>query len=256
MYKFALKIDDDDHSLTKENGIPFGKVGELLQNLYAAIDPDSKIECTLGQIRGNCYALDFYTDEIKYHENFIVVHKNIEDIPLDELSPIQRKYATTLKKILGAKYFIKAYDNDNVQIAKIKQDPNKVEKDALKSDVYFSQKTVYGIVSELGGASLNSSKKHIKVDGIPYNIKIDKDQDIQLKPFYGTDKLRIKIRQKRSQGKGRIIDAELISFVSVRGNTIIDNLKNEGYIDFDLIKNTHTIEELVDKIHSYTNEIH
>lgn len=248
MYKFSLKIDDDSHSLTKEDGIPFDKIGELLQSLYNAIDPKSNIKCTLGQIRGNCYALDFYTEEKKYENNFIVVHKNIEDISINELDKTQKEYAQTLRKVLGDKYYIKAYDSNNVEVASIKKIGTKVEYDS-----YYTLKTIYGIVSELGGTSLTSAKKHIRVDGIPYNIKISKDQDIELKPYYGTDKLRIKIKQKRSQGKGRIIEAELLSFITVSGNTLIENLKEIGYIDFNLIKNTHTIEDLVNKIYGYNS---
>ena len=30
MLKFSLKIDDDGHSLTKEDGIPFDKIGEFI----------------------------------------------------------------------------------------------------------------------------------------------------------------------------------------------------------------------------------
>lgn len=246
MYKFSLKIDDDNHSLTKEEGISFNKVGELLQSLFNAIDPKSDIKCTLGQIRGNCYALDFYTEEERYVSNFVIVHKNIEDIPFNNLDTQQKEYARTLRKVLGGKYFIKAYDSSNTEIATIKEIGTKEN-----YDTYYTHKTIYGIVSELGGASLNSSKKHIKIDGIPYSIKISKDQDFELKPYYGTDKLRIKLKQKRSQGKGRIIEAELLSFITVNKSSIIENLKSEGYIDFSLIKDTHTIEDLVNKIYGY-----
>src|SRR5438874_5135239 len=101
MIKFSIKIDDDSHSLSKENGIPFDNFGELLKNLYEAIDPENGAKCTLGQIRGNCYAADFYTEEEKFHTNFIVVHKNVELIPIEELDSKQRDYARTLRKVLG-----------------------------------------------------------------------------------------------------------------------------------------------------------
>lgn len=246
MYKFSLKIDDDAHSLTKEDGIPFDKIGELLQRLYSAIDPKSNTKCTLGQIRGNCYALDFYTEDKRYEENFISVHKNLEAISFKDLDPTQKDYATSLRKVLGGKYNIKAYDSSNIEVAYIKEIGSKVD-----HDTYYSLKTIYGIVSELGGASLISSKKHIKLDGIHYNIKISKVQDIELKPYYGTHKLRIKLKQKRSQIKGRVVDAELLSFVVISQKDLIENLKAEGYIDFDLIKDTHTIEDLVNKIYGH-----
>lgn len=245
MYKFSLKIDDDKHSLTKEEGIPFDKIGELLQTLYEAIDPKSNIKCTLEGIRGNCYALDFTTKEQRYESNFVVVHKNIEGIPFNQLEKPQKEYAIALRKILGAKYYINAYDSNGVRVASIKDIGVKED-----YDTYYAHKTVYGIVSQLGSPSLGSSKKHISVDGIPYKISITKDQDIELKAFYATDKLRMKIKQKRSQSKGRVIDAELISFTKVSEYGLIDNLKKEGYIDFELIKNAHSIEDIVNRIYS------
>lgn len=121
--------------------------------------------------------------------------------------------------------------------------------DILFPDTYYTTKTIYGVISELGATSLNAIKKHINIDGIGYKIKISKDQDIELKPHYATDKLKIRIKQKRSLEKGRIIDAELISFIKVNDNSIIDNLKNEGYVDFALIKDTHTIDDLLNRIY-------
>lgn len=250
MYKFSLKIDDDTHSLTKEDGIPFDKIGELLRTLYEAIDPTSNIKCTLEGIRGNCYALDFTSKEERFLNNFIAVHKNIESIPFTQLQGTQREYATSLRKVLGSKYYINAYDSNGLKIASIKDIGTKEN-----NITYYSLKTIYGIISQLGAPSLDSAKKHISIDGLNYKIKISKEQDIQLKQFYATDKLRLKIKQKRSQEKGRVIDAELISFIKVSDSNLIENLKNEGYIDFDLIKNTHTIEDLVNKIYGYTDEV-
>lgn len=250
MYKFSLKIDDENHSLTKEEGIPFDKIGALLQCLYDAIDPNSNIKCTLEGIRGNCYALDFTTEEARFESNFVVVHKNIEGIAYDQLEPKQKKYAAELKKILGTRYFINAYDSLGNKIASIKEI-------GLKDNIetYYTQKTIYGIISQLGAPSLNAPKKSISIDGIPYKIKISKVQDLELKQFYGSDKLMIKIKQRRSQVRGRVIDAELLSFIKVSKNSIIENLEAEGYIDFELIKNTHTIDDLVNKIYGYTDEI-
>ena len=245
MYNFSLKIDDEEHSLTKEDGISFDKIGELLQSLYDAIDPGSHIKCTLEGVRGNCYALDFTTQEERFVENFIVIHKNIESIPFTQLQDKQKNYATSLRKILGSKYHANAYDTAGLKVASIKDIGTKEN-----YATYYTLKTVYGIVSQLGAKSLDSVKKQISVDGLPYNIKISKDQDIELKQFYASDKLRLKLKQKRSQAKGRVIDAELVSFTKVNGNSLIENLKDVGYIDFDLIKDTHTIEDLVNKIYS------
>lgn len=244
MYKFSIKIDDDSHSLTKEDGISFDKFGELLKDLYEAIDPHSGTKCTLGQIRGNCYAADFYTEDEKFHSNFVIVHKNVEQVPLDELEPTQRQYAKTLRKVLGGRYYLQAFDNNTTKVASIKEISN-----LIKIDYYYSTKTVYGILSELGGVSVTSSKKHIYLDGIGYRINISNDQDLQLKPFYGTHKLMVKIKNKMSAIDGHIISAELISFTVVGESDIISNLKDVGYVDFNLIKDAHTIDDVISRIY-------
>lgn len=245
MIKFSIKIDDENHSLTKEDGIPINKIGELLQTLYGAIDTGTGQKCTLGQIRGNCYALDFYTEDIGLHNNFIAVHKNIEQVEVDDLPPEQKKYAGTLKSILGGRFYLKAYDAEGKEIAAI----NEIGKKQLTS-YYYSTDTVYGVLSELGSASLNNTRKHIFVDGISYRIYISKDQDLELKPFYGTHKLRIELRQKRSAIDGHIVNSELLSFTNVRPGSLAENLKEAGYIELDILKDTHTIEDILNNIYA------
>lgn len=245
MIKFSLKIDDQEHSLTKENGISIGRIGALLEALFNVIETGTGSNITLGQIRGNCYALDFYTEDEGYLSNFITTHKNIERIQVDELSPDQKKYASTLRLILGNKFFLKAYDNLGAEIALIK-DIGKIESNRH----YFSTDTIYGILSELGSSSLSNTKKHIFIDGTNYRIYISKDQDLQLKPFYGTEKLRVKIRQKRSADGGRILSSELISFTIVGKRSLIDNLNAGGDLDLEILKGAYTIEDILRNIYA------
>jgi hypothetical protein len=244
MVKFSIKIDDKSHSLTKENGVSMDKIGELLQTLYKAIDNGHGNKCTLGNIRGNCYALDFYTEEVSLYNNFISVHKNIEQVEYDDLQFEQQKYASTLKSILGGKFYLKAYDSEGQEVAAISD----IGKKQLTS-YYYTTDTIYGVLSELGSNSLSNHKKHIYVDGINYKIFISKDQDLELKPFYGTNKLRIGLRQKRSTVDGHVVSSELLSFISVGTTTLAESLKEAGYIELNILKDTHTIEDILNKIY-------
>lgn len=245
MIKFSIKIDDDVHSLNKENGISVDKIGDLLKTLYNAIDNGTGHKVTLGQIRGNCYALDFYTKDNGLYENFLTVHKNIEQLDIDALTYEQKKYAVSLKSILGGKFYLTVYDKDDKEVAAI----NEIGKKQITS-FYYSTDTVYGVLSELGSSTLTSAKKHIYIDGINYKIFISKDQDLELKPFYGTHKLRVELRQKRSSADGHIINSELLSFTSVSKGNLIDNLKNSEFIDLEILKDTHTIEDILNNIYA------
>jgi hypothetical protein len=245
MIKFSIKIDDDVHSLNKENGITIEKIGELLKTLYSAIDNGTGHKVTLGQVRGNCYALDFYTKDSGIYENFITVHKNIEQVEIDELTYEQKKYAVTLKSILGSSFYLTAYDKEDKEIAAI----NEIGKKQITS-YYYSTDTVYGIVSELGSSTLTNVKKHIYIDGVSYKIFISKDQDLELKPFYGTQKLRVEIRQKRSTTDGHIINSELNSFTVLGKGSLIDNLNESDNLDLEILKGTHTIEDILNNIYA------
>jgi adenylate kinase family enzyme len=243
-YKFSIQIDDDKHTLSSYNGISIKYLWELLRDLYKSIETDEEGKCTLSGVRGNCYALDFTTEEKQYEENFIRVHKNIEELSSSELQPEEKNYARTLKKILGGKYYLRAYDNEHNIIATIK------ELDKEKSiNQYYSYKTIYGIVTELGAKSLNAEKKHIRIDGFPHNISISKDLDMELKKYYGTQKLKIDIKVKLSYETNRIISAEMRGFIEVSSNKLSQNLKEIGYVDFELIKNANTVNDIIDKIY-------
>jgi hypothetical protein len=245
MHKFSLKIDDDNHTLTKENGISFDKIGALLDTLYKAIDNGTGHKCTLGQVRGNCYALDFYTEDVGFHNNFITVHKNIAQVQLDDLSPEQKRYAVTLRAILGNTFYLKAYDNDGQEVAAISDIGTR-----KLTSYYYSTDSIYGVLSELGSANLKSNRKHIYIDGVNYKIYISKDQDLELKPFYGTQKLRVELRQKRSSIDGHVVNSDLLSFCAIGSSNLASNIKAEGYIELELLKNTHTIEDILNNIYA------
>lgn len=244
MYSFSLKIDDKKHSLDAENGISIDIIGRLLAELYNAIDLEEGANCTLSNIRGNCYALDFSTKSEQQVERFKVVHRKIQEVPYQELESYEKKYAKILSKIISSNYYINAYDENNNKIASI----NEIITGRIIK-YYYSQKTVYGYLSELGGKSLDSSKKHIIIDGFPHRIYINKDLDLKLKPYYRTVKIAIKIKIKHSAEKGSIIYAEMINFKEVRANSLSENLKEEGHIPLNITNNSTTMDGIIDALY-------
>ncbi|WP_339707572.1 hypothetical protein [uncultured Kriegella sp.] len=244
MYKFSLKFDDKNHSLSAEKGLPIDILSELLKDLYKAIDLDKEANCTLSNIRGNCYALDFNSLEETHLERFKIVHKNLQDVPLNILEGDEKKYGITLKKVLGDDYYVVAYDENNNEVASIKE-----FKSSKEIKYYYTYQTIYGYLSELGGKSINSKTKHIKVDGYPFNIYIDKDLDLLLKPHYRTDKLSMKIKLKRFFEKGNVVSATMDGFKVVHGKTLMGTLKDEGFIDLNIFKEVTSIDGLIDSLY-------
>ena len=244
MHKFSIKIDDQKHSLDSERGISIDFLSEILKDLYRAIDMNEGARCTLSNIRGNCYAMDFSTDSAFQAERFQIVHKNIQDIPLKDLDDQQRKYAITLKKLTDQHYYINAYDENKNKIASISE----VSTDKIIK-YYFSQKTIYGFLSELGSKSLDTENKHIYIDGFPYKIFISKEKDLELKNYYRTEKLAIKLRVKHAFEKGNIINAEMISFKTVGNLKLSENLSKEGFISLNIVNDSSTLEGIIDSIY-------
>ncbi len=245
MFNFSLKFDDKGHSLNAEDGISINLISDLLKSLYEAIDLDEQAKCTLSNIRGNCYALDFSSESENQLTRFKIVHKNIQDLPISGLTSEQRKYAKTLKKIMDGKYYIEAFDENKNRIASIKKINNDGE-----VKYYYTHQTVHGLLSLLGGNSINSETKYIRIDGYPHRINISKDLDMLLKPFYGSEKLAVKVRVKHSVDSGSILKTEMVHFTRVERNSLSENLRKEGFIDLNIMKNNDiTIDGIIDAIY-------
>ncbi len=245
IFNFTLIIDDDQHSLSPKDGLPFNILGELLINLFKAIEPHRpSSKCTVREIIDGSYGVAFSTDDELYHSNFEIVHKNIQDYTIDELDEPQKEYAYSLKRILGGKYFVKATNNEGKEIASIKT----LEK-STNIETYFSTETLYGVLSQIGSPTVNATKKYIYIDGVSYRISISREQDVELKPYYTSHRLRLKVRHKRSISDGHIMSAEMLSFTVLEQTDIVDTLKEIGYVDFELIKDAHSLDEIVDRIY-------
>lgn len=243
-FKFTLKLDDEEKSLSAKDGLPFQKLGELLIALYKAVDSGENTKCTLSEIITGSYGAILSTDDERTYSNLEIVHRNIEQNPIDELEGAQRDYAYTLKRVLGGKLRIIALNNENKEVASIK-DLDKT----TNIETYYSTETLYGVLSQIGSPHVNATKKYIYIDGVDYRISVTREQDSDLKQYYTTHKLRVKVRHKRSAADGHIMSAEMLSFVVVEQTDIIDTLKDIGYVDLEILKEAHTMDEIVNRIY-------
>ena len=241
MFKFSLKFDNDTHSLTSTDGISMDKIGELLANLFDVISPKDGSKCTLGAIRGNCYALDFFTEDESFHTNFIIAHRNIEQHLEIDLKDKERRYAKTLNFILGDNLSLQAFDNSGLEIVKIKS--LDIQKEIKH---YYVSKSISGIIAELGGRDL-TAKPHVFINGQGYKIYITSEQDLKLKPYYKTDILNIRLRQKISSKDGHVLSATLLDFRSKK-QSLIENLDS---IDVEDLKCLDGIENNDDVLKRY-----
>ena len=61
----------------------------------------------------------------------------------------------------------------------------------------------------------------------------------------------MKIKIRRSFEKGSIVNAEMISFKKVGELSLMENLKNEGFIPLEIMNEKTSLEGLINSIYGY-----
>jgi hypothetical protein len=212
-YHFTLRFDDDQHSLTRFNGLPAQRVGELLLSLSEALSLGKNQSLVLSEISGNCYAIELTTADITVHESMKVIHKKISENDFKGLNVPQRKYAQTLKIIIGEKLNMKAYDRDAAFEVSVK----KIEMPQIPL-YYYEIGTIYGIITSIGSNSLEG-KTHIKINQENYETEITSPQEQALLSEYKKNRLRLSVRKKINVETEKIVSAELLDFEVLNNQT-------------------------------------
>ena len=123
-HKFSIRVDDKAHSLTKENGPSIGDIGNMLSSLEKVIERDgSKI--VLSEVSGNCYRLDFTTDDPHVAENFRIVNKRIMDPSQTYFTPNEKDYIGSLNRFLKAGLYVDVIDESADKPLRIKEIPKR-----------------------------------------------------------------------------------------------------------------------------------
>lgn len=220
-YKVTLRFDDNDHSLTKENGLTIHQLYKILDGIDKNMDKTKRDKIVLSEIRGNCYAMVFSSYSNEKIKKIFTIHEEIKNMDSKLWTKPQEKYATNLKAILGGKLNLTVYDNDRTwEISITSEDISKA------NPYYFERIDKYGCFTLIGSYSMSSrSKPKIKLDGEDYNILITREQEDVLKQFYKTTKLYMEIRLQKRQKDDSIKSAELIYFEPTPQTTLSESAK-------------------------------
>lgn len=242
--KFHITIDDKKGSLNKENGISIDKIGDLLKGLYTAIDDGKKIKCSLSNVSGNCYRLDFTSKNIDHETNFIELHQNIKELNFDQLPNKLKDYARVLSGILNNEYCLIVFNSQKKQITTIKEINYR-----KKIESYYTYNTIYGYLSQVGDKTVSSTVKNISIDGYSRQIKVKDGEDIQLNPHYRKQKLRVRVKEKRTVNSDRVISAELIEFDVVNSGSLSQNLKKTANVKLNILKGKKSLDEVINALY-------
>lgn len=242
-FKFTLRFDNKAHSLSRDFGLPINDLGELLLALYPVIKTRDGENITLSEVRGNCYAIDFQTDEEETRDRFLKIHKKIVEGDIEALKPEENQYIQKLEKtVIKRELYVEALDPEHKETA------TRIEAIPVidKIDSYYSTKTLYGIISEIGGPKLDS-KPHILVSGEPYKIWLTPEQEDRLRPFHKKGKLLLKIRVKYSLKDKKIWQAELVDFKDLGDKRLDERFEDLNENDLSFLVNINT-EEIIKKL--------
>jgi hypothetical protein len=243
VFEFALNIGDETGQLSPDNGIKLSELGQLSLDLDNAINAKDGHKCTLFKIENHGYTPHFKTESKLTYQNFIEVHKNVYEKGYANLSKTEKKYATTLKRILTTDRYIEALDQNLQPITRIF--PKEIEKSV---ESFNSITTIVGIISEIGSPKLDDTS-HVYLHGIGYKIYISTLQDVELKKYYKDAVLELKVNQKRSIQSGRIISARLIR-AKVKANiSLTESLKSLTEEDLSLLGNLSNVDDILSFLH-------
>lgn len=241
---FALNINDDNNSLSPEDGLPFGDLGLLASSLSEAINSKENEKCTLYKIENHGYTPHFITSSKITYQNFIEVHRSIYEKDVNSLTKEEVKYANTLKKVLKKGKYIEALDKDLNPVTKIYS--NDIEKGV---EAFNSITTITGIISEIGSQKLDDTS-HIYLHGVGYKIYISPQQDAELSQYYKGAFLELKVNQRRSIKTGRIVSARLLKSKVKADLSFTESLKSLTAEDLSFLGDIESIDDILSYLRS------
>lgn len=219
VYDLTLRFDNEDHSLTKTNGLDIIELSELLSKLSKAVGKEDKL--VLSEVKGNCYAFLLSTINFPTYQNLKAIHTPISNNNYNSLNNVQLEYIDTLRKIIKRnKFNFQAYDKDK----SFKVETNEI---IIKEDpkYYYEIGTIVGIVTSIGGINLEATS-YINIAKKNFPIKVNPDLERELIPYFKKHKIRLTIKKKIKFDTDKIVGGEAISFELIENKTF-QEISNE-----------------------------
>lgn len=243
-YKFALNINDDKQQLSPEDGLDFGDLSDLTGHLKKILNSKKEGKCTLSSIENHGYTPNFITKSEVVYDNFIRVHKNIQEKSINDLTKDEATYANTLKRILSTDKYVEPLDNNKQPLFRLTS--KDIESTVENYSVITSQS---GIVSEIGSPKLEDNR-HIYLHNIDYKIYITAAQEQLLKEQYRKGFVELKLKQRRSIKSGRILNAILITLKVKSEETIAESLSSLTKEELTIFENINTQDDIITLLRS------
>lgn len=244
MFKFALNINTEKEELSPENGLESSSLGVLINHLDKAINPKGGAKSVLYKVENHGYTPNFITGSQVLYDNFINVHKNLQEKKIRELNKEEATYATTLKRILSKDKYVEPLDNDAQPILRLTG--KQISKGAETYNVITNQT---GVISEIGSPNLEDAI-HIYLHNIDYKIFINAQQEEILKQQYRNGEVTLKLLQRRSIKTDRIVSAQLINLQIKEIKTLAESLSSLSDEELSSLGNFKSADDILTLLHS------
>jgi hypothetical protein len=216
-YDYILRFDDEEHSLSAKSGIPLDELVKLLDSLHKALHLAKDDKIVLSEVIGNSYAVGLSTNSYTTFSKIGNIHKKISQNDYAGFNADERKYVYQLKSTLKDKYFVQGF----TPLQKEKR--TQIDEIIIpqKPEYYFETGSIYGIVTAIGGKSLDG-KAFVHINNAPYDIEVSSEQEQALIKFFKKEKLLLTITRKINFDTGNIISATLEDFEIISSKSFIE----------------------------------
>lgn len=208
MYKFSLKFNSELEELGFDNGIPMNQLGDLISSLYSVVEAKKGDKVVLSDIKDNCYEIEAMTVNPMIEERLIHSSHSIYEKSNSELTTKELRFKKNLARVLKVGWYVDILNNEGNSVYKIPYGFNE-----KTIDNYYSNKSIEGVITEIGDKDLNPKNLHIYIsDNTEFKIFINSEQHDELKRYYRDQRVRVKLRLKKSLESDKVLSAELISY--------------------------------------------
>ncbi len=207
-YKYILKFDNIDNSLSSEKGLPLQELAKLLNLLSKALNSD---EIVLSDIISSSYAPEFTTTNPLILEQITSLHQSISEKNISGFNSSQKAYVKNLNELQNKGFSIEAKNKETGRSVQIEPVPVR----AIGS--YFQVSSIYGIITSIGGKTLDG-KSAIHITEIPYDIEISNQQEIELLKYHKKAKILFVIRKEIDFETDKVKSAELEEYEIIDEN--------------------------------------
>ncbi len=208
MNNFYLKFNSEHEDVDFNNAVSIDGLAELLKSLYTAIYASKKDNVVLSQVTDNCYQLGFKTSNDVLELRCIEANNDILEKSDRELSPGVLRYKKAVDKVIKENWYLEILNSEGVPVVKI---PHGFSQKSV--DHYYSNKSFVGYITLIGDRELDPKSLHIYLSEHK-NIKIfiSENQHKELTSYYRKNKIRAKVKLKKSLSSNRVMSAKLLSF--------------------------------------------